>query len=504
MKKVLILILLCNCTLLDAQNSIRTFQTEMSATEVDLLIGYDGKSCFALKKLSDELTIFHFDSAFHLIARNTFGKLTLKDGIYQVYDCKLLDGKPVLFYFRQAKKIRTLVAVEINVETMQLKGTYETLAQYTAPPTVYSENDRSEHYIDYEFNIVVSGNGRCFSVSYVMDLKTFFSLFSGSLVKSWEVTYDMYFLPFYRDLRVTDDGRIFLLHKSNVAWPENWMLVEMNNGKLSGTPLDNGNYDFFCGAIGFTPSGNVFVAGYYSFYADKYEIIRNTGIFYFAPWKDNGEVSFVPFSKKVLAENRSDFERKQIEKEYSKHGCSGADGLYYVDVLTDSLGNIFVIGEEVYDKSLHLAANFYTYTANSIFMVRLEANERLVYASLLVSVLDTTGKVNQNIWIGKKQNNTGFASYCASVSSGSINILFNDNFRNIGHESDTSAGLTAMNSVDRSVVTGRTVTANGEVKCYMPFGPTEPFVLDVRGTLAGYNRLSLLLTNKRKLFFGTT
>jgi hypothetical protein len=501
MKKILLLFLVIVPGLLSAQDSTAHFTTsELGQWEMDYFIGRDSNHFYGIRKQTDYFTILRFDKEFHEETRKEFHGLTLKDGYYDVYDCRFIDGKPVMFYFKREKKIRTLALAEVDPVTLELKGTYETLASYLGLPDVLVGSTYPDMFTDYNFQIDVSSHGHFFSISYIFERKTHFLLFDASFRKVWEVNYDMYFVTYYRDLQVTDDGRIYLVHKNVNALPKNWMFVEMKDGKLTGTPINCEEFEFFRGKIGFTQSGRAFVAGYYSFYQGEYTTIRNVGIFFFAPWRDNGNVHFTPFTKELLCRNASPQRKKEVNRQFEKYDCAGAEAVYNLQLITDSAGNIFLVGEELFDQSLGLAPAISVVGQNSVLTIQGQPNERLRYEDILISLIDTLGNVGPNTWIRKRQKDVGNASFSARAGKGQITFYFNDNHNNVLHPRDSTTVPAMYSDIERSVIVAVTVDVNGHSTRDLPFGESN-VELEPQRSFTILNKLIIVGTQKKSLCF---
>ncbi|MEW6469706.1 MAG: hypothetical protein AB1458_12315 [Bacteroidota bacterium] len=493
MKRYLLLLLILLSGLTRAQSwNGKLFVPEDKGYHPENIIGYAHKSFYTALVLptsgsaSPTITLCRFDSAFKATGEASFSALHLKDGTYDFYTWLFLDERLYFFYTRYKKGTRYLIAAEVDLKALKLKGTYEHIS--SSVKTMPSEYING--HFDGDYYIVPSGSGQHFAVIYIENKVTKAILFDAELKKLWTSEYNVNVFGFLLDVRVRHDGRIYLLHRNNMTPPESWMLAELDSGTASGHLIPNEEKEFNRGAIGFTPAGDPFVAGYYNYYKDAYFRIRNAGTWFFSPSQNAGKVVLQPFSLELLSRGQSDYQKNQLKKDFEKYGCAGAEGIYNFSLLVDEKGGIYLIGEEAWDISTggNIIATLAfsaaaTALSSQLTVVPVTGGGNLSIENLLVTRLDSLGIMQQNTWVQKKQVNDVHAGYYALAYNDSLYLFFNDHEDNITDPPDNDAEVEKLRSTAKSVPVLIAVAADGKKKQYLPFGIENNMQVYMRGAL---------------------
>lgn len=448
---------------------------------------------------SNEIILLRFDSVFNKIAEVSHAALMLKEGKYNFSDYLFLKNRLILFYLDHRKGIRYFAAAEVDLQTLKLIGTYESIASCVKT----KDDEYIGGYFDGDFEVTASENGKYFVVRYLENNKTKFVFCNDSLKVIW--TAESYYNAnqSLEDIRINDDGRLFLLESSTIKPARIQTLTEIYNGKLSSTLLVSEEHAIFRSAIGFMPSGKVFVAGYYSYYDSGFSI-RNIGTFFFSPSINDGKLVFHPFTQDFLCEGKSDVVKKETKKYFEKYGCAGADGVYSLKLLADKKGKIYLIGEDVLDKALPvdiISSAIVTGNTNWITLVPNE-NEILSWENLVVTQLDTLGGLKNNTWVPKRQVSNVYASYSAIAANDNLYILFNDNYDNITDPPHNETEIKKLRPISKSIPVFITLAQNGTLKKSLPFGNENFMSVEMTGVFTSGREMIFCAKQKGDFVFG--
>jgi hypothetical protein len=329
----------------------------------------------------------------------------------------------------------------------------------------------------------------------------------------WETKYNTISPVPIKDIKVNNDGRVFFLHTwssinptagYHATSPEQWMLVEINGDSVNGNPLPNKGYEIFGAAIGFTPSGNVFIVGYYSFFTDGYFEIRNIGTFYFSPFLNNGKLIFHPFTREFLCEGKSENEKKEVDKNLKKYKVAGDEGIFSIKLIVGCNGRVYLIGEEVWSKSLPIDVISSLEFTEETGQLTLVPNEdgNIEYGDLIVTQFDTIGNLAQNTWVEKKQAGNSYASYEAISCNDGLYILFNENYNNIINKPADESEIEKLRTISKTIPIMIAISESGITRRTIPFGNENYMSIVTKSAYANKNEIIFYARKQGDYCFG--